>query len=169
MNPRECVWRELRQEFMKTILREKGTIQLIHRIITIWYTNLFFCLKKFFLKKNLQQRQQWTKKWEKREHFGLESGESQKQIWRDRWRRNKGGKVHFASWMDIFHPKNARLKKKELYFEVTSWRTIQALLTLVTERRSSASQMTAAKVMYIIPRLPGCARQAADAVSAYTS
>ena len=33
---------------------------------------------------------------------------------------------------------------------------------------SSESQMTAAKVMDIISRLPGCAGQAADAVSAYT-
>ena len=37
-----------------------------------------------------------------------------------------------------------------------------------TEQESSASQMTAAKVMDIISRLPGCAAQAADAVSAYT-
>ena len=36
-----------------------------------------------------------------------------------------------------------------------------------TEQGSSASQMTAAKVMDIILRLPGCAEQAADAVSAY--
>ena len=36
------------------------------------------------------------------------------------------------------------------------------------EQGSSASQMTAAKVMDIISRLPGCAGQAADAVSAYT-
>ena len=37
-----------------------------------------------------------------------------------------------------------------------------------TELGSSASQMTAAKIMGIISRLPGCAGQAADAVSAYT-
>ena len=37
-----------------------------------------------------------------------------------------------------------------------------------TEQGSSASQMTAAKVMDIISRLPGCAGQAADAVSACT-
>ena len=37
-----------------------------------------------------------------------------------------------------------------------------------TEQGSSASQMTTAKVMDIISRLPGCARQAADAVSACT-
>ena len=37
-----------------------------------------------------------------------------------------------------------------------------------TGQGSSASQMTAAKVMDIISRLPGCAGQSADAVSAYT-
>ena len=39
---------------------------------------------------------------------------------------------------------------------------------MFTEQGSSASQMTAAKVMDIIFRLPGCAGQAADAVSAKT-
>ena len=39
---------------------------------------------------------------------------------------------------------------------------------VLTEQGSSASQMTAARVMDIISRLPGCAGQAADAVSAYT-
>ena len=37
-----------------------------------------------------------------------------------------------------------------------------------TEQGSSASQMTAAKVMDIISSLPGCAGQAADAAYAYT-
>ena len=37
-----------------------------------------------------------------------------------------------------------------------------------TEQGSSASQMTAAEIMDIISRLPGCDEQAADAVSAYT-
>ena len=37
-----------------------------------------------------------------------------------------------------------------------------------TEQGSSASQMTAAKIMDIISRLPGCDWQAADAVSVYT-
>ena len=36
------------------------------------------------------------------------------------------------------------------------------------EQGSSASQMTAAKVLDIISRLPGCAGQAGHAVSAYT-
>ena len=38
----------------------------------------------------------------------------------------------------------------------------------VFTEQGSASQMTAAKVMDILSRLPGCAGQAADAVSAYT-
>ena len=37
-----------------------------------------------------------------------------------------------------------------------------------TDQGSSASQMTGAKVVDIISRLPGCDGQAADAVSAYT-
>ena len=37
-----------------------------------------------------------------------------------------------------------------------------------TEQGSSASQMTAAKIMDILSRLPGCDGQAADAVSAHT-
>ena len=40
--------------------------------------------------------------------------------------------------------------------------------TVFTEQGSPASQMTAAKVMDIISRLPGCAGQAADAVSVYS-
>ena len=36
-----------------------------------------------------------------------------------------------------------------------------------TEQGSSASQMTAAKIMDVIARLPGCKGQAADAVSVY--
>ena len=37
-----------------------------------------------------------------------------------------------------------------------------------TEQGTSASQLTAAKIMDIISRLPSCDGQAADAVSAYT-
>ena len=39
---------------------------------------------------------------------------------------------------------------------------------VLTEQGSSASQMTATNVMDIISKRPGCAGQAADAVSAYT-
>ena len=59
-------------------------------------------------------------------------------------------KVHFASLTDICHRKNS------------------GSYAVFTEQGSSASQMTTAKIMDIISRLPGCAGQAADAVSGYT-
>ena len=43
-----------------------------------------------------------------------------------------------------------------------------ASYAVFTEQGTSASQMTAAKVMDIISRLPGCTGQAADAVSSFT-
>ena len=54
-NPRECVWKELHQEFMKTTLQEEGVILCN---ITIWYTNSLRCLKQW---RYLKQQQQWTK------------------------------------------------------------------------------------------------------------
>ena len=71
--------------------------------------------------------------------------------------RTKGAKVHFASLMDMCHLQNAELEAHH-----------QKYNAVITEQGSSASQMTAAKVMDFISRLPGCDGQAADAVSAYT-
>ena len=47
-------------------------------------------------------------------------------------------------------------------------RRLRCMLSFHTEQGSSASQMTAAKVMNFSERLPGCAGQTADAVSANT-
>ena len=54
------------------------------------------------------------------------------------------------------------------YSEVTLWKMIQGLVQNSLNKGSSASQLTAAKVMDMISRLPGCAGQAADAVSGNT-
>ena len=88
--------------------------------------------------------------------------------------RTKGAKVHFASLMDICHLKNAEFEAKHQKYKgrvVLRGDTVKddsGSYAVFTEQGSSASQMTAAKVMEIISRLPGCAGQAADAVSAYT-
>ena len=58
--------------------------------------------------------------------------------------------------------------KVELYSEVIFVKENYGSHAVFTEQGSSASQMTAAKIMDIISRLPGCDGQAADAVSAYT-
>ena len=88
--------------------------------------------------------------------------------------RTKGAKVHFASLMYICHLKNAELETKHqkykgrVEFRGDIAKIDSGSYAALTEQRSSASQMTAAKVMDFISRLPGCAGQAADAVSAYT-
>ena len=88
--------------------------------------------------------------------------------------RTKGAKVHFASLMDICHLKNAELEAKHQKYKgrvVLRGDIVKddsGSYAVFTEQGSSASQMTAAKVMEIISRLPGCDGQAADAVSAYT-
>ena len=76
--------------------------------------------------------------------------------------------------MDICHLKNAELEAKHRKYKgrvVLRGDIVKddsGSYAAFTEQGSSASQMTAAKVMDIISRLPGCAGQAADAVSAYT-
>ena len=88
--------------------------------------------------------------------------------------RTKGRKVHFTSLMDICHLKNAELEVKHQKYNgrvVLRGDIVKdnsGSYAVFTEQGSSASQMTAAKIMDIISRLPGCDGQAADAVSAYT-
>ena len=79
--------------------------------------------------------------------------------------RTKGVKVHFASLMDLCHLKNAELEAKHQKYK---GRAVLRGDIVKDDQGSSASQMTAAKIMDIISRLPGCAGQAADAVSAHT-
>ena len=78
---------------------------------------------------------------------------------------NKGRKVHFASLMDLCHLKNSELEpqyqkhKGSVALRGDIVKDDSGSCAVFTERGSSASQMTAAKVMDIISRL---------AVSAYT-
>ena len=88
--------------------------------------------------------------------------------------RTKGAKVHFASLMDICHLKNDEVETKHqkykgrVVFRGDIVKDDSGSFAVFTEQGSSASQVTAAIVMDIISRLPGCDGQAADAVSAYT-
>ena len=88
--------------------------------------------------------------------------------------RTSGANVHFASLMDICHLKNAELEAKHQKYKgrvVLRGDIVQddsMSYAVFTEQGSSASQMTAAKIMDIISRLPSCDGQAADAVSADT-
>ena len=88
--------------------------------------------------------------------------------------RSKGRTVHIASLMALCHLKNSELEPQ---FQKYKGRVVlrgdivnddSGSYAVFTEQGSSASQMTAAKVMDIISRLPGCNGQAPDAVSPYT-
>ena len=76
--------------------------------------------------------------------------------------------------MDICHLKNAESETKHQKYKgrvVLRGDMVKddsGSYAVFTEQGSSASQMTAAKVVDIISRLPGCSGQAADAVSAKT-
>ena len=76
--------------------------------------------------------------------------------------------------MDICHLKNSELEpqypkyKGRAVLRSDIVKDDSGSYAVFTEQGSSASQMTAAKVMDIISRLPGWAGRAADAVSACT-
>ena len=79
----------------------------------------------------------------------------------------RGRTVHFATPMDFCHLKNLELGQEcHKYKGRVVLRGDAAKDD--SEQGSSASQMTAAKVLDVIARLPGCAGQANDAVSAWT-
>ena len=83
-------------------------------------------------------------------------------------------KVHFASLMDLCHLKNSELEpqfqkyKGRVALRGDIVKDDSGSYAVFIEQGSSASQITAANVVDIKSRLPGCAGQAADAVSAYT-
>ena len=73
----------------------------------------------------------------------------------------RAAKVHFASLMDRCHLKNAELEAKHQKYkgrvvlrgDIVKYDS--GSYAVFTEQGSSASQMTAAKIMDIISRLPG--------------
>ena len=107
MNPQGCVWEIRYRIIMKTILQEKVKI---HYSTTIWFTNLFLCLK---LMKIPAAKAAVDKEWEKLEKisaWNLTKVRSKKEVTDEA--RTSGAKVHFASAMDICHLKNAELEAK---------------------------------------------------------
>ena len=114
---------------------------------------------------------EWEK-WERISAWNLTKVKSKKQVIDEA--RTSGAKVHFASLMDICHLKNAEWEAKHPKYKgrvVLRGDIVKddsGPYAAFTEQGSSASPMTAAKVMFFMSRLPGCAGQAADAVSACT-
>ena len=102
----------------------------------------------------------------------LEKVKSKKEVILEAQRDKK--KVHFATLMDTCHSKNAELETK---LQTCNGRVVlrgdivkddSGACAVFAELGSSTSQMTTAKVMDVIARVPDYDGQAADAVSAYT-
>ena len=111
------------------------------------------------------------KEWEKLEKisaWNLTKVRSEKEVIDEA--RMSGATVHFATLMDICLLKNAESEAKHQKYKgrvVLRGDIVKGdsgSYAVFTEQGSSASQMTAAKMMDIISRLPGCSGQAADAV-----
>ena len=119
------------------------------------------------------QRQQWIKMEKDWDYPSVAVGESQKQEGGHKRDTKNGNTVHFTSLMDSCHLKNANMGPQ---FQKYKGRVVlrgdivkdDSRANAVFEQSSSASQMTAAKVMDVIARLPDCDGQAADAISADT-
>ena len=115
------------------------------------------------------------KEWEKLEKisaWNLTKVKSKKKVINEA--RMSGATVHFASLMDICHLKNDELEAKHQKYKgrvVLRGDIVKdnsGSYAVFTEQGSSASQMTAAKIMDVVSRLLGCDGPAGDAVSAYT-
>ena len=168
-NPHDCVWKNLYRIIMRTILQEERgqfttTLQFGPQIYSYASSYENSSSKKAAVDKE--------GKLEKNCGLGPDKVISKSEVIDEA--RTKGAKVHFASLMDICHLKNAELETKhqkykgQVVLRGDIVKDDSGSYAVLTEQGFSASQMTAAKVVDIISRLPGCAGQAADTVSAYT-
>ena len=169
MNLRDCVWEIQYRIIMKTILQENKTNSLQHYNLVHKFIFMPQAMKILAAKAAVD------KEWEKLEiisAWNLTKVKSKKQVIDEA--RTSGATVHFASLMDICHLKNAELEAKHQKYKgrvVLRGDIVKdnsGSYAVFTEQGSSASQTTAAKIMDIISRLPGCDGQAAHAVSACT-
>ena len=168
MNIRDYVWELQYQSIKKTTLQEKA---VIHDSIAIWFT-IFPMPQAMKIPAAKAAVDKELEKLEKFSAWNLTKVRSEEQVIDEA--RTLGSKVHFATVMDICHLKNADLEAKHQKYKgrvVLRGDIVKddsGTYAVFTEQGSSASQMTAAKIMDIIFRLPGCDGQAADATSADT-
>ena len=165
MSPRDNVWNHLYQSIMTIILQANDTIR--------WYTKLGAQVPSNAASD--ENPAEVDKEWKKLEAipaWNLDKMKGKKEVMLETQKVKK--KVLFATLMSVCHLKNAELKPK---FEKYKGRLVlrgdivkddSGAYAVFHDQGSSASQMTAARVMDVIARLADCDGQAADVVSAYT-
>ena len=151
MNPSDFVWKELYLKLMKTTLQEKEVMHCIITILVYKFIPTPQAMKMSAAKPAVD------KEWRKLKNisaWNLAKVRNKSDMIDEA--RNKHVKVHCASLMDICHLKNAELEKKHQEYKgrVVLLGDIvkddSGSYAVFTEQGSSASQMTAAKVMDII-------------------
>ena len=142
MNPRECEWKNLYRNIMRTIFAGKGDnslqhYNLVHKIIPMPQAMKIPAAAV-------------EKEWEKLEKipaWDTTKVRNKSEMIDDA--RTKGAKVHFASLMDFCHVKNAELETKHQKYKgrvVLRGDIVKddsGSYAALTEQGSSASQMTA--------------------------
>ena len=156
----------------KTKWRSRRKRRKIHYSTAIWFTSLYSYASSYENSGSESSSGQGMGKIREKSAWNLTKVKSKKEVIDEA--RTSGATVHFASFMDICHLKNAELEAKHQKYKgrvVLRGDVVEddsGSFAEFTEQGSSAYQMTAAKIMDIISRLPGCDGQAADAVSVYT-
>ena len=144
----------------------------IRWVTTIWCTSLFLCLKRW---KFRMRKQHWTR-----------NGKSSKRFQHGRWTKVKSNRRSFwkhkkskeqsmllrwwtsvISKMRELQPKYQKYKGR-VVLQGDIAKDDSGSHAVFTEQCSCASQRRPQKVMDVIARVPDCAGQGADAVSAYT-
>ena len=165
MNPRESEFGIYSSKIMRITSLRKGSI---HWLVTVQSTKFLHASSD----ENCGCEQSMTRKWEKLEKipaWNLDKMKNKKDVWKHRKRQMSS--PFCATLMAICDLKNAELEPKHHKYQgrvVLQGDIVKddsGAYAVFTEQGSAASQMTAAKVMDVIARLPGCAGKAADAVS----
>ena len=162
-------WKELDANLIKIASLQKRWILWL---ITVLFTNSFRCFKH---SKYQMRKQQWTK--DGKNSRKCKHGKRPESGAKKRWSMKHGIKVEkfilrhwcisvisrIRSWNHNFKKYKGRVVPRGDMVKDDA-----GSYAVFTRQRWSVAQMTAAKVMDVMARLPGCAGQAADAVSAET-
>ena len=169
MNPQECVWGISIPQNHEDHIAGKGENSLQHYNLVHKFFPMPQAMQNPAAKAAVDKERETLKKISA---WNLTKVKRKKKVIDEA--RTSGATVHFASLMDICHLKNAELETKHQKYKgrvVLRGDMVKdnsGSFAIFTEQGSSASQMTAAMIMDIISRLPGCDGQAADGVSAFT-
>ena len=166
LSPRDNVWNHLYRKIMKITSAGKRYNSMTHHNLVHKFIPVPQAMKIPDAKAAVGKEQ---KRLETIPAWQLDKVKCKKEVILEGQRDKKN--VLFATQMDICHLKNAESEKSKgrVVLRGDIVKDDSGAYAVFTEQGSSASRMTAAKVMDVIARLPDCDGQAADARSSIHS